>query len=191
MNRSGHASSVITPLCTLWHSSSYLQLVKNMHIATEFCMTLMWCSSEHIMPVVPACLRAWQAERQCEHSISCKQRSPVQALDCWRLHMRTDRWKPPRAHWKLPTLHSPQPSEYQTSHISQLCFTSTGRSAKLVVMSPPAQGKPLPLHKSIAASAIAACTAEVCADISAWMSPHPFLNNPLTDVFPSGPHPSP
>ncbi len=28
-------------------------------------------------------------------------------------------------------------------------------------MSPPAKGKPLPLHKSIAASAIAACTAEV------------------------------
>jgi len=28
-------------------------------------------------------------------------------------------------------------------------------------MSPPAKGKALPLHKSIAASAIAACTAEV------------------------------
>ena len=60
MNGRGHASLAITPLCTFWHSRSYYQLVMNMHIATEFCMPLMWCSSEHIMPVVPACLRAQQ-----------------------------------------------------------------------------------------------------------------------------------
>ncbi len=39
---------------------------------------------------------------------------------------------------------------------SQLSFRSAN-----ITMSPPSQGKPLPLHKSFAASAIAACVAEV------------------------------